>query len=138
MKIACNYILNGSHKTWSVWWNWNWYFYTCNTGVNFRKNQDCRIPCEHSVLWFWKELQLRPKKLRNRSGKHKWINFSKHFQKRNQKLDATKFQLHALQAIHKWCCFSYMMSSCIFYIQTIRFIILVLHFNNFYFFVLIF
>ena len=138
MKVACNFILNGSHKTWSVWWNCNWYFYTCNTGVNFRKNQDCRIPCEHSVSWFWKELLLRPQKLRNRSGKHKWINFSKQFQKRNQKLGATKFQLQALQAVYKWLSSSSMMSSCIFHIQTVRFIILVLHFNDFYFFVSIF
>ena len=58
----------------------------------------------------------------NSSGKNKSIHFSKQFQKRNQKLSATKLPLEASQAVYKWCWLSSMMSSCIFYIQSISYI----------------
>ena len=80
-----------------------------------------------------KNFLLRPKKLGNRSGKNKWNHFSKHFQKINQELGTTKFPLQASQVTYKLCWFSSMMSSCIFYIQSVSFIILLLGFNDFYF-----
>ena len=75
--------------------------------------------CKHSLLLFWQHLLLTPQLLEN-----KWIHFSEQFQKRNQKLGVTKLPLQALQAIYKCCYFSSMMSSYIFYIQSISFIIL--------------
>ena len=79
-----------------------------------------------------------PQKLRNHFGENKRIHFPKQFQKRNKKLGTTKLLLQASQATYKWCWFSFMMSSCIFYIQGISFIILLLDFNDFYFLLYIF
>ena len=80
-----------------------------------------------------KNFLLRPKKLGNRSGKNKWNHFSKHFQKINQELGTTKFPLQASQVTYKLCWFSSMMSSCIFYIKSVRSTILLLGFNDFCF-----
>ena len=51
---------------------------------------------------------------------------------KNQKLGTTKLPLQASQAIYTQYWFSSMMSSCIFYIQSIGFIVLLLDFNDFY------
>ena len=50
----------------------------------------------------------------------------------NEKLGTTKLPLEALKAIHEWCWLSSMLSSCIFYIQTVYFITLLLYFDDFY------
>ena len=138
IEISRVLLRDASDKTWPVSRNCNWYFYTGNTRVEFQKNSRLSDTFfEHSVSWFWKYHLLRLQNLGNRSGKNKCIHFSKQFQKGNRILSTTKLPLQASQVNYKWCWFSSMMSTCTFYIQSNSFSILLLDFNNFYFFVLI-
>ena len=100
---------------------------------NFRKgNRGVKFQIVRYLMWtqcfMLQEIPkslLNPQKLGNRSCKNKWIHFSKQFQKRYKKLGTKKLPSEASQPIYKWCWFSSMMPSCIFYIQSISYILIV-------------